>query len=147
MTDRTEKTIVACFRAAGRFIMRTSVYFTFTTLFMFIVNRGAGAERDYLAFSTVFSSFLVFAAIAGAAHFIFDTKLIFPIKLPIHAVASLGAFVVSFIVIPGKTENAAGGFLLFIAVYAVAAVAAVAARAIINKRKNERQEYQNQIKK
>ncbi|MBO4216953.1 MAG: hypothetical protein J5940_03310 [Clostridia bacterium] len=147
MTDKTAKTFAAALRAAGRFVSRTSVYFTLITLLMYLLNRGAGSTAEYLEFATVFSSFLVFAAIAGAAHFIFDTKLIFPIKLTVHAALSLGAFIVAFIVIPQKSENAAGGLILFIAVYAAAAAAVLIARAIVNKRRNEAQEYQNQIKK
>ena len=137
----------AIFRAAGRFISRTAVYFTFTTLFMYLVNRGVGAEADYINFSTVFSSFLVFAAICGAVHVIFDTKLLFPIRLIIHAVLAFGAFIVSFIVIPDKSESMAGGLLLFTAVYAIAAASVIIARVVINKRKNEASEYENQIKK
>ena len=147
MTEKAEKTIAAIFRAAGRYVSRTSVYFTFTTLFMYLLNRGAGASADYLDFKTVFSSFLVFAAVCGAVHFVFDTRLIFPAKLVIHAVVAFGAFAVSFIVIPQKSENTAGGLLLFVAVYVLAAAAAVIARVIVNKRKNESQEYENQIKK
>ena len=147
MTDKTAKTFAAALRAAGRFVSRTSVYFTLITLLMYLLNRGAGSTAEYLEFATVFSSFLVFAAITGAAHFVFDTKLLFAVSLIIHAVASLAAFVVAFIVIPEKSENAAGGILLFIAVYAVAAIAVVIARAVISKRRNESLEYQNQIKK
>ena len=144
MTEKTAKTFAAVLRAASRFVSRTSVYFTFITLFMYLLNRGAGSSAEYLEFATVFSSFLVFAAITGAAHFVFDTKLLFAVSLIIHAAAS---FVVAFIVIPEKSENAAGGILLFIAVYAVAAVAVIIARAVISKHRNEAQEYQNQIKK
>ena len=147
MTEKSEKTVALIFRAVFRFVSRTSVYFTFTTLFMYLLNRGAGAEADYLNFTTVFSSFLVFSAICGAAHFIFDTKLIFPVRLIIHAAASFVAFILSFIVIPQKSENVAGGLILFIGIYAVASIAVLIARAVINKRRNEALEYENQIKK
>ena len=122
------------------------VIFTFVVFAFYILADIMTSAVMALTLKNLFLLFLFSIWFAGSNRFLKNNKFNFIVKLVLHFISTLAGFFVIFVYLPGNLANKSRAFVLtltFAGVYILIAAVILIFKNALNKKKNEKEEYES----